>query len=309
MASTAQTARQDASAKSAEPAGEPTTERATLRERSRLVRLLTGAHGRTPVWVDVLVTLWLLWLYDQINNLAPLRRIVALHNAAAVLALERSLNLAPELSLDRWVAAHATVGLVLSYYYVSAHFFITFGLLAWMWWRKPRLYRPLRTQLVLINVIGLLIFWLYPVAPPRMLTSDGFRDIIALTGAVGDFHQGGLASAANQYAAMPSLHIAWATWCSLVVWRLFSNRLVRGFAIAYPFMTAVVVLSTGNHFLLDVFAGALLTATAVCIELAAVRWVAPYRSRRLGPPERPARPARAAAGLGAKLDRAPSRPE
>jgi hypothetical protein len=249
---------------------------------TRLWRILTRADGRAPVWLEVLVVIWLLWLYDTINNLAPLRRLAALHNAASVLAFERSLNLAPELALDRWVAAHATLGLAVSYYYVFAHFFVTFGLLGWLWWHKPKLYRPLRTQLVLINVIGLAIFWCFPVAPPRMLTGDGFTDIVAATNAVGDFHKGGLATVANQYAAMPSLHIAWASWCTLVVWRVFSNRIARTVAIVYPFVTAFVVLSTGNHFLLDVLAGAATMAAAVAIELAAGRWIGPYRRRRYG---------------------------
>ncbi|HXP99584.1 MAG TPA: hypothetical protein VN845_05915, partial [Solirubrobacteraceae bacterium] len=61
------------------------------RWRTILIRILTRRDGRAPVWLELIVVLWLLWLYDQINNLAPLRRIVALHNAASVLALERSL--------------------------------------------------------------------------------------------------------------------------------------------------------------------------------------------------------------------------
>ena len=165
--------------------------------------MLTRRDGRAPVWFEVLVAAWLLWIYDQINDLAPLRRLEALHNAANVLAFERSINLSPELSLDHWVVSHATLGLVFSYYYVSAHFFVTFGLLAYMWWKRPAIYRPMRTQLVLINVIGLVVFWRFPVAPPRMLISDGFRDIIALTHAVGDFHRRLLAKAATSTPQCP----------------------------------------------------------------------------------------------------------
>jgi len=251
--------------------------------RLRLIRrVLTRRDGRAPVWLEALVVIWLLWLYDQINNLAPLRRIVALHNAIGILSFERSLNLAPELSLDRWVAAHATLGVVLSYYYVSAHFFVTFGLLAFMWWRKPHTYRPLRTQLVVINLIGLAIFWLYPVAPPRMLANDGFRDVIALTRVFGDFHTGALASTADQYAAMPSLHIAWAIWSAKVVWSVFGNRIARIVALIYPAATAFVVIATGNHFLLDVIAGAAVAGTGFFIEWALARWAPWYGRRRYG---------------------------
>jgi hypothetical protein len=268
---------------------------------NRAWAMLTRRDGRAPVWFELLVAAWLLWIYDQINDLAPLRRLEALHNAANVLAFERSINLSPELSLDHWVVSHATLGLVFSYYYVSAHFFVTFGLLAYMWWKRPAIYRPMRTQLVLINVIGLIVFWRFPVAPPRMLISDGFRDIIAMTRAVGDFHTGGLAKDADQYAAMPSLHIAWAAWSSLVAWRLFTSRAIRVLAVLYPFMTAFVVLATGNHFLLDVFAGAATMALAVLLELAAARWLPTYRRRRERHRYGAARGARAALAEGSGL--------
>ena len=73
---------------------------------------------------------------------------------------------------------------------------------------RADLYRPLRNSLVLVNVLGFVVFWRFPVAPPRML--DGFTDVVASTHAFGSWHTGALASHANQVAAMPSLHMAWA---------------------------------------------------------------------------------------------------
>jgi PAP2 superfamily len=266
-----------------EPADDaPSVVTASSAKSRLLARILTRSDGRAPLWLEIFVVLWLFWIYDEINDLAPLRRIAALHNAASLLGLERALDISPELALDKWFAAHATLGLVVSYEYVAAHFFVTFGLLGYLWWRKPRAYRPLRTQLVLINLIGFAIFWLFPVAPPRMLVVDGFHDIIALTRAVGDFHTGALATTADQYAAMPSLHIAWASWCALVVWTVFESRIARTLALIYPFITAFVVIATGNHFLLDVVAGALVAAAAFGIEHGAARWIPPYRRRRYG---------------------------
>ncbi len=256
---------------------------AEARYRAPLRRVFGRRDGRPVVWAEVLVGVWLLWIYDEVNNLAPLRRVLALHDAASVLALERSLNFAPELRLDRWVAAHAPVGLIVSYYYVAAHFLVTFGLLAYMWWRRTDAYRPLRTQLVVINLIGFAVFWAFPVAPPRMLVTDGFRDVIALTGAVGDFHRGGLATAADQYAAMPSLHIAWATWCCIAVWSLTKERALRIAAVAYPFVTAFVVIATGNHFVLDVFAGASVALAAALLEKFVIRRIGIARRLRAAP--------------------------
>jgi predicted nucleic acid-binding protein len=211
--------------------------------------------ARTRWWVEALVVAWLCWVYDMTTNLAPLRLHLALSHAEAVLALERSLGIDPELSLDRWLAGHRTLGLIVSDYYDNAHFIVTLGLLGWLWWSRADLYRPLRNTLVLANVIAFAVFWLYPVAPPRMLTGDGFSDIVAASHAFGSWHTGALASAANQLAAMPSLHIAWAAWCTVVVWRLSRRVWLRGLALLYPCLTGFAVLATGNHYVLDVLAG------------------------------------------------------
>ncbi len=204
---------------------------------------------------------WLLWLYDAITNFAPLRLSVALGNARGVLHFEQSLHLDPELTLDHWLAAHRTLGLILSDYYDNAHFLVTIALLVFLWWRRADIYRPLRNSLVLVNMIGFVVFWRFPVAPPRML--DGFTDVVASTHAFGSWHTGALASQANQVAAMPSLHIAWAAWCTLAVWRMTRRRWARALAILYPLVTALVVMATGNHFLLDIVAGLAALALAV----------------------------------------------
>jgi hypothetical protein len=236
-------------------------------------------RGRTHLWVEALVVAWLCWVYDAITNVAPLRLHAALNHARDLLGLERVLHLDPELTLNRWLEGHHTLGLALSIYYDNAHFIVTLGLLGWLWYSRPDIYRPLRNALVLINVLGFVVFWRYPVAPPRMLTGMGFDDVVASTHAFGGWHTGALASAANQLAAMPSLHMAWAAWCSLVLWRLSRARAVRAAAILYPCLTCVAVLATGNHFMLDVVAGLATAAAAVALVWAATAWRARGRWR------------------------------
>jgi hypothetical protein len=227
---------------------------------------------RSPLWVEALVIGWLCWVYDAVSNLAPLRLHAALAHGMGALRLERALHLDPELALNHWLAAHHTLGLIASDYYDNAHFVVTLGLLGWLWYRRPDVYRPLRSVLVLINVLGFVVFWLYPMAPPRMLVGVGFQDIVATTHAFGSWHTGALASDANQLAAMPSLHLAWAVWCTLVLWRLSQRRSVRILAVLYPCLTAVVVLATGNHYLTDVLAGVATTALAVLLVGVVERW-------------------------------------
>lgn len=247
---------------------------------------------RSRWWVELLTIAWLAWLYDLVTGLAPLRQPLAIAHGRELLRIEQSLHVAVERSSNVWLAAHHALGVVLSYYYDNAHFVVTFGLLGWLWWKRPDIYRPLRSALVAINLIGLLVFWLYPVAPPRML--GGFMDVIASSHTFGSWHTGSLASDADQLAAMPSLHIAWAVWCGVALWRMSSawtassarwlwrtpsgrrlaprrvaarsltaRRCVRVLGAAYPAFTALVVLCTANHYLLDVLAGALTAAVAV----------------------------------------------
>jgi PAP2 superfamily len=224
---------------------------------------LGRAPGRTRWWVEGLVIVWLCWVYDATTNFAPLRLHAAIGNAWGVLHLEQALHLDPELALDRWLAGHHTLGLIVSDYYDNAHFIVTLGLLGWLWWRRSDLYRPLRNSLVLVNVLAFIVFWRYPVAPPRMLGSYGFTDVVASSHAFGSWHTGALASHANQLAAMPSLHMAWAGWCTIALWRISRRRWVRGLAVLYPCLTALAVLATGNHFLLDLVGGLAAIAVAV----------------------------------------------
>lgn len=237
-----------------------------------------GSRRRTRWWVEALAIAWLLWVYDAIGNLAPLRLSVAIGHARGILHLEQALHIDPELALDRWLAGHRTLGLLLSDYYDNAHFVVTLVLLGWLWWRRADLYRPLRNSLLLVNALAFVVFWRYPVAPPRMLGSRGFTDVVASTHAFGSWHTGALASQANQLAAMPSLHMAWAAWCALVLWRLSERRVIRGLAVLYPCLTGFAVLATGNHFVLDILGGLVAMAAAVLI-VQAVPWER-ARSRR-----------------------------
>jgi hypothetical protein len=221
------------------------------------------ARERTRWWAELLTMGWLFWVYDAVNNLAPLRLSSALDHGRGILGLERSLGIDPELSLDRWLAGHSTLGAVISDYYDNAHFIVTIALLGYLWWYRGDIYRSLRNILVLINVLGFVVFWLYPVAPPRML--DGFTDVVASSHAFGSWHTGPLASEANQLAAMPSLHIAWALWCTMALWLISERTWVRVAAVLYPCMTAFAVLATGNHFVLDMVGGAATMVVAVLI--------------------------------------------
>ena len=235
-------------------------------------------EGRTPAqrprwWVQVALVGLVFWAYDAINNLNPFRRSTAMAHGSSVLHLEDRLHLAPERDLNRWLAGHVTFGRLLADYYDTAHFAVTIGVLVLIFWRFPARYRLLRNALLGINALGFAVFWAFPCAPPRML--PGFVDIVAVTHAVGAWSTGALASQANEYAAMPSLHVAWALWCAGAVWLVRRDWASRLVAVGYVVFTAMAVMATANHFFLDVVAGA---ATATAAAAAAVAYER-YRAR------------------------------
>ena len=214
-------------------------------------------------WWDPLLVVWMAWIFDAVNDLGPVRQHLAEHDGAAVLHVERSLHAAPELALNTWLAAHHVLSEIVVFWYVNIHGAVTFAVFGWLWWRRPDLLGQLSTPLVFIATVGLVVFWSLPVAPPRMLTTDGYVDLVAAVHHLPLWQGGATALDANQLCALPSLHLAWAVWATVAVWRMSARWWVRAAAVAYPFLTLIAVMATGNHYLADGVVGAAMTALAV----------------------------------------------
>jgi hypothetical protein len=143
--------------------------------------------------------------------------------------------------------------------------------------RRTRAYPRLRTALLCATVLALLGFWLYPLAPPRFFPELGFVDTVVRDGTWGSWGSNTFAEASNQYAAMPSIHVAWALWAAAAVTLLARSRGVRAGALLYPVLVVLVILGTANHWTLDVVAGA-----GVAVAGAAVAVLVSHLSRRKG---------------------------
>jgi hypothetical protein len=223
-----------------------------------LVARLRSRRERAWLALDLAIVAWLCWLFDAINNLAPVRQSLAIDNGRGVLDLERSLHLDPELALDRWLARRNTLSTIVVFWYENVHIAVTLVVFAWLWWRRADLLGTMRASLVIANLIALAVFWSLPTAPPRML-SGSYVDLVSKVDGMPIWQLGATALHSNQLCSMPSLHLAWATWSSIAVWRMTRKRWLRTLAIVYPLLTTFAVMATGNHYLLDAIAGAALT--------------------------------------------------
>ena len=184
-------------------------------------------------------------------------RQAAFAHAAQLWQAERRMHLRIEPWLNGLAAAHPALAEAAGYYYGLLHFLVTLLVLAWLYWRRPAAFGRLRSALVLATTAANVVFWAWPAAPPR-LAVPGMTDILVTHDILGAADPHGATSLVNLYAAMPSLHVAWAAWCATAIVITTRSRW-RHLAWAYPAATTLVVLASANHFLLDAAGGLAVT--------------------------------------------------
>lgn len=271
------------------------------------------AWPRLPAVLEVL-TLGAGYAAPSLVRLAlPADSRAAFAHAAEIYRAEQHVHLNVEPFLNHLVSADAVLALATGYYYGLLHFIVTPLVLIWLYQRRPADFPRLRSALVLASVGANIVFWTWPVAPPRFAV-PGMVDVLVNRDILGSADPHGVTSAVNLYAAMPSLHVCWAAWCAVAVVSTTRSRW-RHLAWLYPVATAFVVLASANHFVLDVIGGLLVAAFGM-----AVTGRRPARRRRPGsgggiaaspaPPRNylePASTARAAPGGHTGADQAISR--
>ncbi|MDQ1739520.1 MAG: hypothetical protein QOE53_1172 [Pseudonocardiales bacterium] len=213
-------------------------------------------HHRQPKWwQEVAIIGFCYWIYGQVRNLVPEQASIAARHGRGVQHLQDALHLNFERSLNRFVANHEPVAQAMNYYYATLHFVVTIGCLVWLFRAHPRIYRGARTVLFATSLIALAGFYLYPLAPPRLLPQYGYVDTVLKFHTWGSLADPNIAEHSNQYAAMPSLHMGWALWCGVVIYLCARRRWVRSLGVLYPVATLLVIVGTANHFIIDAVAG------------------------------------------------------
>jgi hypothetical protein len=230
------------------------------------------------LWRELAGGLAVFGLYLLVDSLeGPQRRAAADHNAQLVIDLQRWLHIDVEEPLNAWLAPHETLSTIANYEYAFTYIISALALLLWLYVRAPGDYRTARTSFVVLNLLGITCFWLFPMTPPRLMADLGLVDTVTRGGTFGSWGMP-LVDHANQLAAMPSLHVAWALWVSVVLARQARGlgvQLVSGVHVA---VTVLVILATANHYVVD----ALAAIPFVWLSVAVVdRWCVPDRHGRV----------------------------
>jgi len=238
---------------------------------------------RRPVWWQELGIIAVgYWLYSIGRNAVPEQESIARRHGRGVQHLQDALHLNFELSLNHFVAAHEWIAQIMNYYYATLHFIVTIGVMVWLFVKRPHLYRGARTVLFATTLLGLLGFYLYPLAPPRLLPQYGYIDTLIKFHTWGSLADPKVAEHSNQFAAMPSLHIAWALWCGIALFRCAKRPWARSLGLLYPVGTLLAIVATANHFIIDAVGGAAIIAVGF-----AVQWLLSGRGAFTAPVDAP----------------------
>ena len=213
----------------------------------------------------------------------------AFHHGEAIIQLERNMRLYFEDALQAWYLDLPAHGLIRFWnvYYGIFHFVVAAFALVWLFRKAPQRYRVWRNTLAFTTLLALVGFASFSLMPPRLLDDPGiyggcqvyaetttealedrgvltgeppcdefdYVDTVAEYGGWASFGSEEMAAVSNQYAAMPSMHIGWSTWCALVLAPLVRRRWLKALVIAYPFLTLFDIIVTGNHYWIDGLGG------------------------------------------------------
>jgi len=196
----------------------------------------------------------------------PQGATVAFDNARELIGIERALNLFVEPSVQAWAAGAPLLVDIASWVYINAQTTVTVGALIFIYLAHNRSFYWVRNMFMVAMAIALVGYVVYPTAPPRFFPEWGFFDAVSeFTGVPHD--NVSVNALFNPYAAVPSMHVAFALMIGIPLSRLAKHRPVRIFWAVYPVFVVFVIVVTGNHFLADAFLGALTAGIAALAAL------------------------------------------
>ncbi|GLF93551.1 phosphatase PAP2 family protein [Streptomyces yaizuensis] len=244
------------------------------------------ARGQRPRWWTELILIAVVYVAYSAGRLLARGDVnTAVDHGLAILRAERALNLDFETPLNKIFTETPAIGIPADFLYASLHYLVTPAVLIWLFRSHAVRYRAARTWLMVSTLLGLVGFTLTPTCPPRLLhESHGFVDTMAQYSSYGWWGAEasaprGMGGFTNQYAAMPSLHVGWAIWCGVIMWRVGRGPVMRTLAVAYPLVTVIVVMGTANHYFLDAVAGAAVMGIGALLARPAMRLADRIRAR------------------------------
>lgn len=231
-----------------------------------------GRYGR-QLLIEIAICGGLLVIYRAIRMINKTDLRTAFANARDIVRLEQWMGLPFEDDLQQLLLDQPTLVQGLNWYYILFHFPAAIALLLWLYLRHPEPYRRVRNLMAFVTFSALLIHLAYPLAPPRMMS--GFVDTMERFGP-NIYPANAVEGAANQIAAMPSLHFAWAVIEAIAVIAVLNSKW-RFVILVHPILMTLSIIATANHWWIDAAAAGLLVMFGVAAWRVAIAWIGDRR--------------------------------
>jgi len=250
--------------------------------------LAESRRGLLEIGIMTLATL----AYFLIRGSVVDRATEAFSRGIAVVHLERTLGIFYELPMQALVMQNLLLTETFNWIYFWLHMPLILGFGLWLYIFHRERYVLVRNAFMASGGIGLIIYSLFPVAPPRLMPNLGFVDTMAIFSEV-SYQAQSLKPFVNPFAAIPSLHFGWALLMAIGIFVATRNPLLRAFAVGVPIAQFLAVVVTGNHFILDAIIGGIVALSGLGVAWAMLRagLVFPWERSLLTKLRGPARPA------------------
>lgn len=204
------------------------------------------------------------WAYRLVRGAIDGHAAAAFQHARDLIHLERAMHMFVEPSIQYWASGQHWLIDAACWLYLNAQFSVTLGCLVFIYLFHNQSFYFVRNMFMVAMALALIGYIAFPTAPPRFLPEWGFTDSVANFTHVSN-QDVAVNALFNPYAAVPSMHVAFALMLGIPLARLVRNRLARIFWTSYPLLVVFAVVATGNHFWLDAFLGALVAAASAFV--------------------------------------------
>jgi len=212
-------------------------------------------HGPVDLARQVLLFAFAYSLYRLTRGAVEGRATLAFENARSVIDVERSLHVFVEPTIQQWASGWGLVTDAASWIYINAQTSVTLGGLVFLYLFRNSSFYFVRNMFGVAFILAIVGYILVPTAPPRFLPEWGFEDTLSLYTGVSQDNVT-VNALFNPYAAIPSMHVAFALMIGWPLAYLVKQKALKVFWAIYPFIVTFVIVVTANHFLTDAFLGA-----------------------------------------------------
>lgn len=254
------------------------------RWRARVGRAWTLADRAGVQEIALVVGAFLVYFY--IRGVVVGREGEAMERGRELIQFERAVGFYWELEMQSWVLGHYWAIKAVNWVYFYGHMPLVILCAFWLYIWHRRAYRLSRNAFLASGAIGVVMYALWPVAPPRLIPDAGFIDTMAIYDRVG-YNAQETEAFVNPYAALPSLHFGWSLLLGLVVFQVTQFRPLKVLAVVWPVAMFFAVVMTGNHFIIDAIAGGLVSFAGFGVALGLERAWPSVQARVRGRQESP----------------------